>query len=76
MAKILLVEDDEDISENAALFLEHKGHQVTIIDNGTDGLEQCATATLTLLFSMGTCLTWTDWNFAAATAKKAASYRS
>lgn len=40
MAKILLVEDDEDISDNAALFLEHKGHQVTIVDNGADGLEQ------------------------------------
>lgn len=40
MAKILLVEDDEDISDNTALFLEHMGHQVCIVDNGTDGLEQ------------------------------------
>lgn len=40
MAKILLVEDDEDIADNMVLFLEHNGHHVVQVASGADGLEQ------------------------------------
>ena len=40
MAKILLVEDDQDIADNTLLFLEIRKHDVMHVATGTDGLEQ------------------------------------
>jgi len=40
MAKILLIEDDIDIAENAVLFLKHRKHNVMHVTSGLDGLEQ------------------------------------
>ena len=40
MARILLIEDDEDIADNTTLFLEIRKHEVTHVASGTDGLEQ------------------------------------
>ena len=40
MAKILLVEDDVDIADNAVLFLKFKKHTVLHVTSGLDGLEQ------------------------------------
>lgn len=37
---ILIIEDDRDIAEIEKDYLELDGFQVTIIDNGTDGLEE------------------------------------
>jgi len=40
VAKILLVEDDQDIADNAMLFLKHRKHNVLHVTSGLDGLEQ------------------------------------
>lgn len=40
MARILLIEDDPDIADNAIVFLEHKEHDVVHVSKGMDGLEQ------------------------------------
>ncbi len=40
MAKILLIEDDEDIADNTILFLELRKHEVMHVCSGVDGLEQ------------------------------------
>ena len=40
VAKILLVEDDQDIADNAMLFLKHRKHNVMHVTSGLDGLEQ------------------------------------
>ncbi|MBX9772487.1 MAG: response regulator [Candidatus Obscuribacterales bacterium] len=40
MARILLIEDDEDIADNTMLFLEIRKHEVVHVGCGTDGLEQ------------------------------------
>lgn len=39
MLRILLVEDEPDISEIAATVLENAGYQVTVAPDGLDGLE-------------------------------------
>ena len=40
MGKILIVEDDKKISRILKLQLEHKNHEITIIENGIDALNE------------------------------------
>ncbi len=43
--KILLAEDDEDISELIKIYLESEGHEVFIAHNGSKAIELLRTAT-------------------------------
>ena len=43
MAKILVVEDNDDVREMMAVTLELEGHQVSTAVNGRDALEQLRT---------------------------------
>lgn len=40
--KILLIDDEEDICEITSLALEDSGYRVMAVQNGVDGLKQCA----------------------------------
>jgi len=41
--KILLIEDDDNISDMIARYLRLKGYDCTVINNGKDGLDQILT---------------------------------
>lgn len=53
MARILLIEDDEDIADNTILFLEHKTHQVVHVISAADGLEQMRYGSFDLIICDG-----------------------
>jgi CheY-like chemotaxis protein len=40
MARVLIIEDEQDIREALAVLLESEGHDITTASNGVEGLEQ------------------------------------
>ncbi len=61
MAKITLIDDDENIVTSVSLALESHGHTVKAYYDGASGLEALKTIHRTSPFSTSRCLAWTAW---------------
>ena len=69
--KILVVDDDTNICELLRLYLTKEGYQVTVANDGEEGLEKFNQVKPDMVLLDVMMPRWTVWKCAAASARRA-----
>ena len=68
--RILLIEDDPDITELVRINLEDAGYRLDSAADGEKGLETALAQEIASSSSTSSCRGWTDWKSAASSSRE------